>query len=290
MKALLQIILLVLLSSSFTYGQVGFDNDSPDASAVLDLNATDKGLLIPRMTTLQREAIVAPANSLLVFDTSVNKYFYFINNEWVPLSQWSSSGSNEDVFLETGNVGIGTTTPDYTLDVNGSINASALLVNGTPFSVNGTIPVGGIILWSGSITAIPAGWALCNGSNGTPNLRDRFIVGAGAIYDVGITGGSQSRYLTVGNLPSHSHTGTTSSGGSHFHGINGELMQKDGTSTKTVAALDTGSDVNHGTYLKYTNSSGTHSHSFTTSSTGYGSSVDIRPPYYALAYIMKLPD
>ena len=136
MRTLIHIISFVFLSSFYTYGQVGFNNDSPDPSAVLDLSANDKGLLIPRMTTQEREAIVSPATSLLVFDTSVNNYFYFIDDQWVPLSQWSSSASNDDVYLETGNVGIGTSTPYYKLDVNGPVNASALFINGSPLPVN----------------------------------------------------------------------------------------------------------------------------------------------------------
>lgn len=51
------------------------------------------------------------------------------------------------------------------------------------------VPTGGIIMWSGSIGAIPAGYVICDGTNGTPDLRDRFIVGAGNSYSVGNTGG-----------------------------------------------------------------------------------------------------
>lgn len=56
----------------------------------------------------------------------------------------------------------------------------------------GGIPSGGIIMWSGDISKIPAGWKLCDGSNGTPDLRDRFVVGAGTSYSTGATGGSIS--------------------------------------------------------------------------------------------------
>jgi hypothetical protein len=75
----------------------------------------------------------------------------------------------------------------------------------------GVVPQGGIIMWSRSAANIPAGWALCNGSNETPGLRGRFVVGysgSGSYAAVGNTGGSDSRTLTTANMPSHSHSGS----------------------------------------------------------------------------------
>jgi hypothetical protein len=77
------------------------------------------------------------------------------------------------------------------------------------------IPTGGILLWSGSIGSIPAGYVLCNGNNGTPDLRDRFIVGAGSTYAVDATGGSADSIL-----PTHTHGATSTSvvtDPSHLH-------------------------------------------------------------------------
>jgi len=67
------------------------------------------------------------------------------------------------------------------------------------------VPSGGIIMWSGSISAVPSGYYLCDGSNGTPNLKDSFVVGAGATYSVGNTGGFTSSVTSnVGtNLPTY---------------------------------------------------------------------------------------
>src|SRR5690606_19438934 len=79
------------------------------------------------------------------------------------------------------------------------------------------IPIGGIIMWSGSIDSIPPGWALCDGRNGTPDLRDKFIVGAGQSYQVGNTGGRKEVTLTTSQLPTHTHTASISSSGTHNH-------------------------------------------------------------------------
>lgn len=117
-------------------------------------------------------------------------------------------------------------------------------------------PVGGIIMWSGAIANIPWGWALCNGANDTPDLRDRFVVGAGSSYAVGATGGEASVTLTVDQIPSHTHPI------SDIQGTGGLLG---------------GSGTTYGFYPG------------TTSATGGGEAHENRPPFYALAYIMRLP-
>ena len=70
------------------------------------------------------------------------------------------------------------------------------------------VPSGIIAIWSGAENAIPSGWYLCNGSNSTPDLRDRFIVGSGtgSSYSIGATGGAATVTLSTSQLPAHSHT------------------------------------------------------------------------------------
>lgn len=79
------------------------------------------------------------------------------------------------------------------------------------------VPAGSVIMWTGAATAIPGGWALCDGTNGTPNLTDRFLVGAGASYVVGQTGGATSITATSASAGAHSHGGAVSSDGAHTH-------------------------------------------------------------------------
>ena len=140
---------------------------------------------------------------------------------------------------------------------------------------------GMIMLWSGSFATIPTGWALCNGTNGTPNLAGRFIVAADGDYAVNATGGSADA-----TLPSHTHTGTTNTGGSHNHTIPHYLVQAVGG----TGDIDRDNEYQQWKALsgQVTSTHAGHTHSFTTNSSGTSATNANLPPYYALAYIMKL--
>ena len=120
------------------------------------------------------------------------------------------------------------------------------------------IPKGGIIIWSGSATNIPTGWTLCDGNNGTPDLRDRFVLGAGGNYAVDSTGGEATHTLTIDEMPKHNHTtqwkSFTGGGGSGFS-----------------------DPVNPETGDLY----------IPTSYVGNSQPHNNMPPYYSLCYIMK---
>jgi microcystin-dependent protein len=154
-----------------------------------------------------------------------------------------------------------------------------------------SIPAGVIVLWSGSSTSIPEGWALCDGLNGTPDLRDRFVIGAGGSYAVGSTGGSADAVVVshTHTTPNHTHTGTAASAGAHTHTITRE--RDTGVSEGSQWGGGGGSNT-----AVTSSSSGAHTHSLTINSGGGGTSGSAGvsgvgknlPPYYALAYIMKL--
>jgi len=147
---------------------------------------------------------------------------------------------------------------------------------GTAASPPTPLPTGTIVLWSGSIGSIPSGWVLCNGSNGTPDLRNRFIVGAGSTYAVDATGGSADAVVV-----SHTHTATsvvTDPG--HLHSIGTIAVQAGSGSTSARQGGGAGSDnVN-------TNTTGI-TVATTNNSTGVSGTNANLPPYYALCYIMK---
>jgi microcystin-dependent protein len=144
---------------------------------------------------------------------------------------------------------------------------------------NALVPVGGIIMWSGSIATIPTGWALCNGSNGTPNLTSKFIVGAASdsgtgeifnsstgetsgIYAPGNTGGSTAHKLTVDEIPSHAHRVGTRDSTADGGGIPQNEFAQNYPSVQNI-------------YV-------------TSQSVGGDDYHENRPPYYALAFIMRV--
>jgi|LSQX01.1.fsa_nt_gb microcystin-dependent protein len=140
------------------------------------------------------------------------------------------------------------------------------------------IPRGLIAMWSGPVSAIPAGWALCDGTNGTPNLKDRFIMGATTDATINKTGGQNEVTLTIEQMPRHRHTGSTNTTGSHTHLYYWGEDQYLGASGMYGGRAQTSS----------TSSAGAHSHTVTTDYVGGGQPHENRPAFYTLAFIMKL--
>ena len=136
----------------------------------------------------------------------------------------------------------------------------------TAFALANGIPSGAIVLWSGSIASIPSGWVICDGTNSTPDLRNRFIVGAGSTYAVAATGGTADAIVV-----SHTHTITDPG---HFHSVDAG-----GQASNQL--------VSGGTVNLATSNTGTATTGITINSAGSSGTNANLPPYYALAYIMK---
>jgi microcystin-dependent protein len=140
------------------------------------------------------------------------------------------------------------------------------------------VPTGAILLWSGSTGSIPATWYLCDGTNGTPDLRNSFIVGAGSTYAVNATGGTADAIVVT-----HTHTATsvvTDPG--HLHVINGS---NDNVQSNNTVVMGRG----QGTPQTANTASATTGVTVATTNANAGVSGTNAnlPPYYALAYIMK---
>ena len=144
-----------------------------------------------------------------------------------------------------------------------------------------SIPSGLIAIWSGAVGSIPSGWYLCNGQNGTPDLRDSFILGAGNTYAVGATGGSKDAIVV-----SHTHTATSTStvtdpGHNHTYGLSGN-------SNQTLSGGPSLANLGVSTTNTGTASTGITVATTTTNATAGVSGTNANlPPYYALAFIQK---
>ena len=195
-------------------------------------------------------------------------------------------------------------------NMNGQVTATPAQLNSLPSSVNAVVaellkhivPVGAITAWSGAIGAIPAGWALCDGGNGTPDLRGRFILAAGGVYPVGAQGGAETvgtggsaigavsiteTVLSEAQIPTHFHytlinsvsSGLLTSANSAFKGSasggDSEYDMDGGPGVPSVGRSSTvGASQGHTHGIQ---GDSTHAHATSTMS-----------PYYALAYIMKV--
>jgi hypothetical protein len=133
-----------------------------------------------------------------------------------------------------------------------------LIYDGTYWQLQGNFTPSGIInMWSGTLANIPTGWVLCDGSNSTPDLRDKFVRGAANGANPGSTGGSDSITLSIDNLPSHSH---------HYNTF---------TSGGSLAFNNASSNWQYVTNVD-------------SEAVGGGVAFDNKPAYYAIAFIMKI--
>jgi microcystin-dependent protein len=171
-------------------------------------------------------------------------------------------------------------------------------------------PSGGVIMWYGNVASVPTGWYLCDGANGTPDMRDKFVVCAGGAYAVGDVGGEDAVTLTAPQLAPHTHgvdSETIDSAGAHTHPASSSTTPTHthpfSPSVITLsgptgfgagpayfgATSSTGPANLHSHTSPDTSPAGDHTHpvTVTVNPVGAGDAHENRPPHYALAYLMK---
>ena len=259
--------------------------------AITDVTSGTPRLLLATGSGTQRDVL---SNSSLTYNTSTQvitgKISTLSNHDTDDLSE----GSTNQYF----------TTARARASVSATGDLSYNSSNGQfSVSVPSAFVSGMIILWSGAANAIPSGFVLCDGNNGTPNLTDRFVVGAGAAYGVGASGGSSSVTLSTSQMPSHNHSASSSSSSSssssvtdpghvHVTSFDGhKFFPGDGSTSISFggpggypATVFSMNNANTGISVNTTTTTST---STTIGNEGSGSSHENRPPYYALCYIMK---
>jgi len=188
------------------------------------------------------------------------------------------------------------------LTVAGGVGISSNLTVGGATSITGNVhitgnitvegtglfPIGSIIIWYGAVVDIPTGWSLCNGQTvgavTTPDLRERFVVGAGGDnsnvvgtsgYTVDGTGGVNVVTLTTDQIPSHTHSLSDPGHNHSFNGSNGPDNEAAGGNPVPAGGGN------------FNGTTGNRTTGITIAATGGGSSHENRPPFYALCYIMR---
>ena len=242
-------------------------NLSPIGNGVSFLGTTGLPLSGGKIYTYQAGSSTPLATYTTVDGTIANANPIILGTDGrTPSEIWLTYGYNYKFILQD-SVGSTIATYDNLYGILGTIPAAS-----------STLPTGMILLWSGAIGSIPTGYYLCDGNNGTPDLRDRFLIGAGNTYSVNQTGGSADAIVV-----SHTHTATSTStvtDPGHNHTVGGATAPPFnaggnavfGPATNTTSTATTGITV------------ATSTTNATSGTSGTGANL---PPYYALAYIMK---
>ena len=203
-------------------------------------------------------------------------------------------GQSQDSSLyvhPSGRVGVGTTTPNEALEVAGVVKAKS-------FDGGGAVPIGAVVMWSGAGNTVPKGWAICDGNNGTPDLRGRFVLASGqgrhhlpergnlTNRTAGNKAGEEQHTIALQEMPAHDHGGKTANDGAHTHWFpawyadTGPLQP---TETQKVMMRNNRVPMDP----ENVRSDGSE-HQHAIASSGGGQPFSLMPPYYVLAFIMRI--
>lgn len=210
----------------------------------------------------------------------------------ITLKNFSPTSTDVQLF---GRAAYANTSTFASLSVTSSVADNSSNVATTAF-VHNILPYGVILMWSGSIASIPTGWALCDGTNGTPDLREKFVRAASATVTPGSSGGNTSitptmstsglhshgtitgnTTLTINQIPSHTHSLPADSQptGGYTQSLVGSRFEDENLSEEFLTGARGGGQPHNHTIT----ADGTHVHTM--------NAVSILPPWYSLCYIMK---
>ncbi len=240
------IFCVILAVTEYSSAQsIGIGTATPQSSAVLDVSSNSKGFLLPLVSSSQRIAIANPANGLLVYDTSSQRFYQFQDGAWryiINSDYWSKSTTRKFLTNLTDSIGIGTSLPQYRLDVNGDIYATENLRVGSNIIASGSAS-GAVVNASGNISAGGSASILGNISGG----GDLIIDDPSAILQLKVDGVSKGFFQMSGdNMRFGTNSGNDA--GSIIFRVNGNnVLLADNTSSlallKWVGSYDLGQMV-----------------------------------------------
>ena len=297
-----------------TFGQVSIGNENtPNSEVILDLSNSDgKGLLLPKKYSSVTEPLgnifYSSSKNMIGVVDSISGGTNVVNY----LSPWRHTDANSDVTYSSNAGKVIITNTDAANDgrVVLEVQDGSIKVNNGDVNVqdgkikeygHDLVPQGAIIMWSGATNNIPPGWKLCDGSVATkldgtgdfttPDLRERFIVGAGGNnpsvsssgYGSNANGGKTQHTLSEQEMPSHTHQ-VNDPGHSHPYtfrgGYNVDVIKQNGYKDQFANTIYNSNTSNAVTGITLSNTGGGF--------LGYTVPFSIHPPYYALAFIIKL--
>lgn len=266
---------------SVTKAQLGLGNVTNNEQLVKGLNLTDvvdKVVARTHLDVYSKAETNAPLNAHTVRVDNPHS----VTKAQVGLGNVADFGYSTDY----------NNTSDTLYATIGAVNRASNAIQGSFVKAH----VGMVMMWYGASTAVPAGWAICDGNNGTPNLSDRFVVAAGVSYPLGAVGGANSishghsvsvsgHTLTWNELPPHQHDSGVALQEGHPYGkepFRGNNLIGGGDEDHDNSAILTSPSL----YLNGVKRTAAdpHYHGATIGTT----STENRPPYYALFYIMKI--
>jgi hypothetical protein len=278
MKKLLFTFSFAILAS-IAYSQVGIGTNTPDNSSMLEVQSTTKGILFPRMTSVQRTSIASPANGLYVFDTNTSSLWFYNGSAWINTASESTYGDVKSGF--------------QTADHSGWIKLDGRAI--ATLSASQQAVASSLGFTSNLPDATTAYLVQDNGTIGGVTGSNTRTIAQANLPNVNFTGtaasaGGHNHGGATGNAGGHNHTGTTSDNGQHSHSgstsVNGSHSHsasvsgsgwnaggafvggfEAGTFVLQVQNVTIASSGDHSHTLSIDNS-GNHNHTFTTSSVG----------------------